>query len=80
VSRPLKSPLSDSRKFRVLCLACCVYLLPVLLVFVLVLVRAANKDDLLSITKWMGAALSPAFLGYIGGVALEDASSKRNTA
>lgn len=71
--------LIDSRKFRVLCLACFVYLMPVVLTFVLVLAKAATKDDLLSLCKWMGASLSPAFLAYIGGVALEDAAGKKSS-
>ncbi len=73
-----KTPLKESRKFQVLCLACCVYLTPVLLMFVLAMVKQASKDDLLSLAKWMGASLSPAFMAYIGGVALEDASAKKN--
>lgn len=72
-----KAPLSDSRKFRVLVLACAVYLLPVAMTFCLVVLKIANKEDLFSITKWMGASLSPAFLAFIGGVALEDAASKQ---
>jgi hypothetical protein len=74
-----KTALRDSRKFRVLLLACAVYLLPVILTFVLVLVHLASKDDLFSLTKWMGASLSPAFLAFIGGVALEDAAGKQTT-
>jgi hypothetical protein len=73
-----KTALSDSRKFRVLLLACVVYLLPVLLTFALVLAHLANKEDLFSLTKWMGASLSPAFLAFIGGVAIEDAASKQS--
>ena len=45
---------------------------------VLAMVKQASKDDLLSLAKWMGASLSPAFMAYIGGVALEDASAKKN--
>lgn len=73
-----KTPLKESRKFQVLCLACCVYLTPVILMFALAMVKQASKDDLLSLAKWMGASLSPAFMAYIGGVALEDASAKKN--
>ena len=72
-----KSLLKDSRKFKVLCLACAVYIIPVLLMFALAMAKQASKDDVLSLAKWMGASLSPAFMAYIGGVALEDASSKR---
>lgn len=68
--------LMQSRKFQALLLACTVYLTPVSFVFLLVLKGLATKDDLVTITKWMGASLSPAFLGYIGGVALEDAAEK----
>ena len=70
--------LMQSRKFQVLLLACTVYLTPVSLVFVLALKGMATKEDLFSITKWMGASLSPAFLAYIGGVALEDAAAKQS--
>lgn len=72
-----KALLKDSRKFKVLCLACAVYIIPVLLMFALAMAKQASKDDVLSLAKWMGASLSPAFMAYIGGVALEDASSKR---
>ncbi len=73
-----KTPLKESRKFQVLCLACAVYLTPVILMFALAMVKQASKDDFLSLAKWMGASLSPAFMAYIGGVALEDAASKKS--
>lgn len=77
-ARGVAQALMQSRKFQVLLLACSVYLTPVTLVFVLVLKGMATKDDLVTMTKWMGASLSPAFLGYIGGVALEDAADKKS--
>lgn len=68
------------RKFRALCLAMVVYGLPVVMTFVLVLAKQATFADLKDMTKWMGLALSPAFLGYIGGVALEGYAEKRDVA
>jgi hypothetical protein len=75
-NRSVAQALLQSRKFQALLLACSVYLTPVTLVFALALKGLATKEDLFSITKWMGASLSPAFLAYIGGVALEDAAEK----
>lgn len=62
----------ETRKFKAVALAIVIYSTPVLMMFVLVLTKNAVKEDLVSMTKWMGLALSPVFLGYIGGVALED--------
>lgn len=70
-------PMMESRKFKALVMAIAVYGIPVVMVFVLVLTKNATKDDLVSMTKWMGLSLSPAFLGYIGSVALEDYGRSR---
>lgn len=73
---PVAQALMQSRKFQALMLACTVYLTPVSLVYLLVLKGLATKEDFYSITKWMGASLSPAFMAFIGGVAYEDAAAK----
>lgn len=68
---PRGVPMAESRKFRALLLAIAVYTVPMFMIYVLVIMKLAGKDDFITICKWMGASLSPAFLGYIGGVALE---------
>ena len=69
--RTERVPMAESRKFRALLLAILVYTVPMFMTFALVVMKLASKDDFITMTKWMGASLSPAFLGYIGGVALE---------
>ena len=76
---PTHPPMMESRKFKALCMALVTYLLPVAMVFVLVLTHHATKDDLITLAKWMGAAMSPIFAAYIGGVALEGWAEKRTT-
>lgn len=61
----------NSRKFKALVLAIVVYVVPMLMTFVLVLTKHAKFEDLKEMVKWCGLSLSPAFLGYIGGTALE---------
>lgn len=61
----------DSRKFKALCLAIMVYGVPIVLVFWLCLKNLAKVSDLLDVTKWLGGALAPIFIGYIGSVAYE---------
>ena len=69
--RTERVPMAESRKFRAPLLAILVYTVPMFMTFALVVMKLASKDDFITMTKWMGASLSPAFLGYIGGVALE---------
>lgn len=72
-----EKPMMEQRKFKALLLAILVYGVPVVMTFVLTLTKQAAFADLKGMATWMGVALSPAFVAYIGGVALEDYASKR---
>ncbi len=58
-------------KFTALRYAMVTFGFPVLMTFAMVLLHEATKDDLVKVTLWMGAALSPIFMSVILGRAIE---------
>ena len=72
--------MSGSRKFKALVLAIGVYAVPMIMTFVLVLTKNARFEDLKEMVKWCGLSLSPVFVGYIGGTALEGWAERKSGA